>query len=84
MAKILKDDKILTFFGNFSPSQFNSLGAHDCKYRESLASLKKKIENSDNLPGKPFKGDIFKKIISKFEKSNVSEEMGKTKIRVFT
>ena len=29
------------------------LRAHDCKYRESLARLKK-IENSDNLPGKPF------------------------------
>ena len=37
----------------------------------------KKIENSDNLPGKPFQGDIFKKNILKFEKSNVSEEMGK-------
>ena len=76
MAKILKDDKILTFFGNFSPPQLNSLRAHDCKYRESLARLKKKSKNSDNLPGKPFKGDIFKKIISRFEKSNVSEEMG--------
>ena len=37
----------------------------------------KKIENSDNLPGKYFLGDTFKKIILKFEKSNVSEEMGK-------
>ena len=53
-----------------------NLRGRDCKYRESLARLKK-IENSDNLPGKPFQGDIFKKIISKFENSNVSEEMGK-------
>ena len=37
----------------------------------------KNIENSDNLPGKPFQGDILKKNISKFEKSNVSETMGK-------
>ena len=48
----------------------------DCKYRESLARLKKSkiliicLEN-------PFLGDTFKKIILKFEKSNVSEEMGK-------
>ena len=46
----------------------------DCKYRESLARLKKSkiliicLEN-------PFLGDTFKKIILKFEKSNVSEEM---------
>ena len=37
----------------------------------------KKIGNSDNLPGKHFQGDIFKKNILKFEKANVSEEMGK-------
>ena len=37
----------------------------------------KKTENSDNLPGKPSKGDIFKNIISKFEKLNVPEKMGK-------
>ena len=42
-----------------------------------IAGQAKKIENSDNLPRKPFKGDIFKKIISKSEKSNASEEMGK-------
>ena len=48
------------------------LRAHDYKYREA-----KRIENSDNLPGKPFWGDIFKKYISKFEKSNVFEKMGK-------
>ena len=55
---------------------FEHLRAHDCKYRESLARLKKSkiliicLEN-------PFLGDTFKKIILKFEKSNVSEEMGK-------
>ena len=52
------------------------LRLYDCKYRESLARLKK-IENSDNLSGKPFQGDVFKKNISKFEKSNVSEKMAK-------
>ena len=48
----------------------------DCKYRESLARLKKSkilmicLEN-------PFREIHSKKIILKFEKSNVSEEMGK-------
>ena len=52
------------------------LRGRDCKYWESLARLKKTriliicLEN-------PFQGDMFKKIILKFEKSNVSEEMGK-------
>ena len=50
--------------------------AHDCKYRESLARLKQSkiliicLEN-------PLGRYILKKNISKSEKSNVSEEMGK-------
>ena len=39
------------------------LRGHDCKYRESLARLKK-IENSDNLSEKPLWGIIFEKIFS--------------------
>ena len=56
---------------------FEHLRAHDCKYRESLARLKKSkiliicLEN-------PLREIYSKKIIiSKFEKSNASEEMGK-------
>ena len=52
-----------------------TLRAHDCKYRESLARLKQSkiliicLENPSRI--------ILKKQISKSEKSNVSEEMGK-------
>ena len=52
------------------------LRGRDCKYRESLARLKKSniliicLEN-------PFREIHSKKIILKVEKSNVSEEMGK-------
>ena len=51
------------------------LRTYDCKYRESLARLKKSkiliicLEN-------PFREIHSKKNISKFEKSNVSEKMG--------
>ena len=48
-----------------------------------IAGQAKKNESSANLPGKPFQGDIFKKNISKFEKSNVSEKMGKNENLVF-
>ena len=54
----------------------NNLRAHDYKYRESLARLKKSkvliicLEN-------PFREMYSKKNISKFEKSSVSEKMGK-------
>ena len=53
------------------------LRAHDCKYRESLARLKK-IENSDNLSEKkPLRGTIFEQNIFNFQESIVSEKTRK-------
>ena len=53
------------------------------RFEEAVTGQAKKIESSDNLPGKPFQGDMFKKIISKFENSNVSEKMRKNENLVF-
>ena len=43
----------------FVTLSFETLRAHDCKYRESLARLKK-IENFDNLSENPF-GELSSK-----------------------
>ena len=53
------------------------LRAHDCKYRESLARLKKS-KNSDNLSEKPLWGTVFEKSIFNFQESIVFEKMSKT------
>ena len=50
---------------------------HDSKYRESLARLKKYIENSNDLSEKPLWGTIFKKNILNFQESIVFEKMRK-------
>ena len=55
-----------------------NLRGRDCKYRESLAR-QKKIENSDNLPGKPFQGDIFKKLFQSLKIQMCPRKWGKTK-----
>ena len=55
---------------------FGDLRAHDWKYRESLARLKK-IENSDNLSEKPLWGTIFEKNIFNFQESIGFEKMRK-------
>ena len=52
------------------------LRAYDCKYRESLARLKK-TENSDNLSEKPLSGTIFEKNIFNFQESIVFKKMRK-------
>ena len=52
------------------------LRAHDYKYRESLARLKK-IENSDNSSEKPLWGTVFEKNIFNFQESVVFEKMRK-------
>ena len=52
------------------------LRAHDCKYPESLARIKK-IENSDNLSEKPLWGTTFEKHIFNFQESIVFEKMRK-------
>ena len=54
----------------------NTLRAHDCKYRESLARLKKN-ENSDNLSEKPLWWTIFEKNIFNFQESIVFEKTRK-------
>ena len=58
------------------------LRAHDCKYRESLARLKK-IENSDNLSEKLLWGTMFEKNIFNFQESIVFEEMRKKRKKRF-
>ena len=52
------------------------LRAHDYKYRELLARLKK-IENSDNSSEKPLWGTVFEKNIFNFQESVVFEKMRK-------
>ena len=54
----------------------SSLRAHDCKYRESLARLKKN-ENSDDLSKKTLWGTIFEKNLFNFQESIVFEKMRK-------
>ena len=60
----------------FVTLSFETLRAHDCKYRESLARLKK-IENSDNLSEKPLWRTVFEKNIFNFQESIVFEKMRK-------
>ena len=53
-----------------------TLRADACKYRESLARIKK-IENSDNLSEKPLWGTTFEKNIFSFQESIVFEKIRK-------
>ena len=73
------EDRIGSQLAYFFFNLFNfgkPLRAHDCKYRESLARLKKS-KNSDNLSEKPLWGTIFEKNVFNFQESIVFEKMRK-------
>ena len=75
-ARLFLTSRSFRFLARLKAFSGGLLTAHDCKYRESLARLKKN-ENSDNLSEKPLWGTIFEKNIFNFQESIVFEKMKK-------